>query len=243
MTGPETSSEDDVHETWQAKRIGLRSRAPFPFHVLVACCLLAVTAMAWAQPQNNDYYKARLTKSGADLLRKVEGYHLKQGMDKMRNGSYAYAYADFDFILRYFPNHPRGLALITELCDVKWKDPRCSSEARVRNAIDINPDAAQTYVVYGVHLQRLKRIPEAIEAYKKGIALDPAEGNAHYNLGLIYLEQKQFEPANRHAQLAYALGMPYPALRDKLMQAGQWRPMDPEQIKRELASTGRAASR
>jgi len=217
-------------------RTAPRSRASTLFRFVVTCGLLVAAAGAAAQPQDNDYYKARLTKEGADLLRKVEGYHLKQGMDKMRAGSYAYAYGDFDFILRYFPNHPQGLALITELCDVRWKNDRCDSEARLRKAIELNPRAPQTYVVYGVHLQRLKRTAEAVESYKRAIELDPAAGNAHYNLGLIYLEQKEFELANRHAQLAYATGMPYPALRDRLTQAGQWKPMDADALKRELAS-------
>lgn len=223
-----------MHQMPNGKRITPRSRPSAPFHFIVACVLLVTAAMAEAQPQDNDYHKARLTKDGADLLRKVETYHLKQGIDKMRKGSYSSAYGDLDFILRYFPNHPRGLALYSELCDIKWKNPRCETETRFRRAVDINPLAPQTYVVYGVHLQRLNRIPEATESYKRALALDPAAVNAHYNLGLIYLEHKQFELANRHAQLAYAIGMPYPALRDKLTEASQWKPMDAEEVKREL---------
>ena len=224
-----------MHTMPTSRRTAHRSRAANLFRLLLACGLLVAASTAGAQPQNNDYYKARLTKDGADLLRKVETFHLKQGMEKMQAGQYRSALGDFNFILRYFPNHPRGLALVAELCDVKWKDPHCETEERFGRAIALNPNAAQTYVVYGVHLQRLKRIPEAMESYKRAIALDPKDANAHYNLGLIYLEQKQFELANRHAQLAYAIGMPYPALRDKLTQAGQWKPLEAEVLKRELA--------
>ncbi len=35
--------------------------------------------------------------------------------------------------------------------------------------------------------------------------------NAHYNLALTYLDTKQFELANQHAQRAYALGATRPA--------------------------------
>lgn len=220
-------------------RAVLRRRAARRWRI-VACSLLAAAATAQAQPQGNDYYQARSTKEGRSLLSRVEGYHLEQGVGKMHAGRYSYAYADFDFILRYFPNHPRGLALFAELCDVKWKNPRCDTEARLKNAIEINPRAPQTFIVYGMHLQRLNRVPEAIESYKRAAVLNPASAAAHYNLGLIYLEQKQFELANRHAQLAYSIGMPYPGLRDKLTQAGQWKAMDEDEIKRELASPDKA---
>jgi tetratricopeptide (TPR) repeat protein len=207
----------------------------FPSRILVTCGILAFTATAEAQPQYNDYYKARTSKGGAALIRKVELYHLEPATTKMQAGKYQYALGDVEFILRYFPNHPRGLALISELCDVKWRNTRCDSESAMRMAIEINPNASATYVVNGVHLQRRGRVPEAIQSYQRAIALDPRSANAHYNLGLIYLEQKQFDLANHHAQLAYALGMPYPALRDKLVQAGQWKPIDAEALKRELS--------
>ena len=172
-----------MHGMLNCRRASPRSRATVPLHFIVSCVLLVAASMAEAQPQDNDYHKARLTKDGTELLRKVETYHLKQGIDKMRKGGYSSAYGDFDFILRYFPNHPQGLALFSELCDVKWKNPRCDSEVRFRKAIEVNPRAPQTYVVYGVHLQRINRIPEATESYKRALALDPAAVNAHYNLG------------------------------------------------------------
>jgi tetratricopeptide (TPR) repeat protein len=158
----------------------------------------------------------------------------------MKMGSYGYALQDFEFILRYFPNHPRALALISELCDVKWQDLRCDSKTWFKKAIEVNPRASQTFLINGVHLHRLKQLPQAVESYKRAIELDPSSGNAHYNLALIYLEQGQYEPANRHAQFAYALGMPFPGLRDKLTKAQQWKPMDPEQIKRELGAPANA---
>lgn len=201
--------------------------------------MLVASTVAFAQPQDNDYYAARQTSYGVHLLGVVEGHHLEQGLTKMRAGNYYFAHGDFEFILRYFPNHPRALAHMSELCDLRWKDARCDVEEWFRKAVAINARAPQTFLAYGVHLQRSNRPQDAIEAYKRAIELDPLQGNAHYNLGLIYLEKKQYDAANRHAQLAYALAMPFPALRDKLMQAGQWRPMEAAELKRELSPTGK----
>jgi tetratricopeptide (TPR) repeat protein len=61
---------------------------------------------------------------------------------------------------------------------------------------------------------------------EKALTLDPNSINAHYNLGLTYFETKQFELANEHAQRAYQLGASPPGLRDKLVRAKQWRPID-----------------
>ena len=220
--------------------IGFRALARGQWRFIVACCLFTAATAAGAQQGNRDYYGANLTKSGAHLLRLVEQHHIEPGVRKMRAGSYGFARDDFEFILRYFPNHPRVLALYSELCDVRWKKPLCDTDLFFRKAIEVNERVPETFIINGVHLQRVNRLPEAIESYKRAIALDPASGNAHYNLGLIYVEQKQFELANRHAQLAYALGIQFPGLRDKLTQAGQWTPLDADALTRALTTPDKA---
>lgn len=215
-----------------------RVRTSASGYLIAACGLLIAAMSAHAQPLGNDYYRAQSTQETAVLLVNVEKYHIGPGMEKMQQGGYNHARDDFEFVLKYFPNHPRGLALISELCDVRWRNPRCDSETWFKKAIELNPSASQTFLVNGVHLHRLKRLPEAVESYKRAVALDPRSGNAHYNLGLIYVEQKEYESANRHAQIAYALGMPFPALRDKLTKAGEWKPLDAEQLQRATATDG-----
>jgi tetratricopeptide (TPR) repeat protein len=189
------------------------------------------TTGAFGQAGNRDYYTAKLTKEGAELLKNVELYHIGPGISRMSTHTYGGALQDFEFILDFFPNHPRGLALISELCDLKWKSPQCDADAWFQKAIDRNPHASQTYLIYGLHLQRQNHLPEAIESYKKSIDLNPVSANAHYDLALAYFDQKQFDLANRHAQISYELGMPLPGLRDKLTRAGKWKPLDPEELK------------
>lgn len=208
----------------------------------IVTCMLVVSASAMAQEGNRDYYKANQSREEAQLLRNAEQYHIGPGIERMNSRNYGGAYEDFVFILRFFPNHPRALALISELCDLKWKSPRCEVEDWFQRAIARNPDASPTYLVYGLHLQRLNRLPEAIESYKKAISLDPGSVNAHYNLGLAYFAAKQYDLANREAQLSYALGVSLPGLRDMLTRAGQWKPLDPEELKRQLQAKPEATN-
>ena len=189
--------------------------------MLALACICLGSAPAVAQPTNNDYYKG----AGTELLRNVEKYHLGLATDKLRSRSYESGAGDIGFMLNYFPNHPRGLMLLIELCE-QWKSPRCDLQERFENAIAVNPNVAATYVLQGIYLYRAKRLPAAVTSLEKAVKLDPDSLNAHYNLGLVYFETKQFELANAHAQRAYQLGASVPGLRDKLKRAGQWKPID-----------------
>jgi tetratricopeptide (TPR) repeat protein len=188
--------------------------------LLLAVTLAALGPMdALAQDANNEYYASRGTK----LLHTVEQYHLYPGEEKFRQRNFESAFGDFTFILKYFPNHPRALLLMVQLCS-EWKSPHCSLDTVFDNALAVKADAPGTYVVKGIYLHRIRRYADAIDNYRKALELDPDSVNAHYNAALTYLEMRQYDAANRHAQRAYALGAQLPGLRQRLQKAGHWDP-------------------
>lgn len=174
-----------------------------------------------AQQTDNDYYASK----GTVLLRTVEAYHLGPAEEKLSLRHYPQARNELAFILRYFPNHPRALLLLGKLCS-EWKDAGCLTDDVFEKAIRVRPDEPSVYIVQGVHLHRIKRYKEAIASYEKALGLEPDSVNGHYNLALSLLETKQFDRANQHAQRAYALGAPLPGLRNRLQQAGHWKPSE-----------------
>ena len=186
-----------------------------------------------------DYYRAHLSTDSARALSNVEKHHLNEGITRMNSGGHRGALAEFTFILDRFPNHPRALALLSELCDVKWKDLRCESDVIFQRAIAINPRVSQTYVLDGLHHQRRGRRGDAIKAYHRALDINPRSANAHYNLALAYVDEKRFDLANLHGQASYALGFPLPGLKEKLSKAGHWKPLPDEEVKRitELRAT------
>ena len=190
----------------------------------VACTCLGSAPTNAQLKEDNDYY----TSGGTELLRNVEKYHVGPTTEKLRTRQYESASGDLAFTLRYFPNHPQGLVLLLQLCE-HWKSAQCAppmvSEVFER-AVAVNPNIAASYVAQSIYLYRVKRFPAAIASLEKARTLDPNSLNAHYNLGLVYFETKQFELANEHAQRAYQLGAQVPGLRDKLVRAGQWKPID-----------------
>lgn len=202
-------------------------RTSFAYAVIGALLMLGALAapqQARAQNTDNDYYQSR----GTALLNTVEKYHLYPGLAKYRDKHYDQAWQDFDFLLRYFPNHPRGLVVMTELCS-EWKSGRCALDVMFDKAIAVRPDAAGTFVAYGIYLHRIKRYNEAIETYQRALTLDPDSVNGHYNLALAYLDTKSYDLANEHAQRAYALGATVPGLRERLKKLGYWKPLPKEE--------------
>jgi len=197
-----------------------------------------VAGLAGAQATDNDYY----TTTDATLLRTVEHYHVVPAEEKIRTKFYSAARGDVDFVLRYFPNHPKGLLLMAQMC-ADGVTQHCDMDVVFDKAIAINPNVAGTYVTQGVYLHRIKRYREAIASYQRALAIDPNSLNGHYNLGLAYLETKQYDLANQEAQRAYALGAPFPGLRDRLKQSGQWKPAAaPQPGSADAAGTGAPTS-
>lgn len=187
--------------------------------VVAAACGYAV-----AQQSNNDYYAARSSARLSELLVAVEKYHLQPGIDKFRARQYPAAWGDFQFILNYFPNHPRALVLMGGLCET-WRTPKCNMATYFDQALRVAPESSGVYLTQGVYLQKQGKLNEAIESYKKSLQFDPSSANAHYNLGLAYAAAKRFDLANEHAQQAYASGVSLPGLQSKLVAAGAWKPL------------------
>jgi len=191
--------------------------------VTIAGSLLvsATAAMAARVDVNraNDYYSAL----GTGELKVVEQYHLGPCEQRLRERDYQRAYNECNFILKIFPNHPQALLLTSQSCE-RWQSPLCRLDEVFQNAVAINPTAPGTYVVRGIYLHQTHQYGKAIQSYEYALKLDPTLMNAHYNLALSYIETKQFDLANEHAQRAYALGATLPGLRNMLQSSGHWVP-------------------
>jgi tetratricopeptide (TPR) repeat protein len=62
----------------------------------------------------------------------------------------------------------------------------------------MDPNYALAFFDLGNVLDELRRLPEAIEAYKRAITLVPTYADAHYNLALAYERSEQPRRALRH---------------------------------------------
>ena len=84
------------------------------------------------------------------------------------------------------------------------------------------PDDGTVLMIHGIYTLRKGDARAAIAKFKRSEELSGPNANLHYNLGLAYLEVRDYDNALDRARSAYRLGFPLPGLRNKLQEAGKW---------------------
>ena len=191
---------------------------------LFALWTACVTPSLAQSDKPRDFSEVQRNEPGVLVI--LDRLHIQLGDQKLRQRWYEGAFQEARYVLNLVPNHPQGLILLVQACE-QWKSPKCNVEEAFRRALAINPDVAGTYTTQGIYLHRARKYTEAIESFKRALDLDPNSVNAQYNIGLTYIETKQYDLANQHAQQAYALGAPFPGLRNRLQKVGYWKPAPP----------------
>jgi len=176
-------------------------------------------------PERLDYYNP------VDQMRigQIEGNHFDAQTEALVRGitSGVYPGTDIEFLVRYVPNHPRGLAALVRL-SFRDRTPKPAGmtlgvECYLVRALIFKPGDAEVEKIYGTYLAKQGRYKESLGHFKAAESAAPGDILIAYNLGLVYFELKDYEQARSYAQRAYAGGVSLPGLRDKLAKAGQWR--------------------
>ena len=161
----------------------------------------------------------------------IERFHFTPEVESLTRGkSSTVIGADIDFMLRNFPNHHRALVAMMRLGE-KEKTPQPAGAAfsvacYFDRAIRFRPDDIVARMLYATYLSKNRREADAsgqLEMAAKTAADDPF---SHYNIGLIYLEMKNYDRALEQAHKVYGLGFARTELKDRLKSAGRWK--DPE---------------
>ena len=160
-------------------------------------------------------------------IRQIESHHFDADTENLVRGITGSIGADLDFLVRYSPNHHRGLAAMVRL-SLKDKTSKPSGvkipvECYLLRALEFKPDDVEVQKIYATYLARLGRDAEALARFEEAEKLAPEDPFLAYNLGLLLTEKRDFERARMYAEKAYAGGVQLPGLRDKLARQGQWR--------------------
>jgi tetratricopeptide (TPR) repeat protein len=180
-------------------------------------------AFRW-EPERLDYNAAKDRRR----ISQVESHHFDARVESLVRGQTGrWPGGDIDFLVRYSPNHHRGLAALVRL-SLRDKTPKpvgvnIPVECYLLRALEFTPSDAEIHKIYGTYLARLGRDPEAIAKFEQAEKLTPDDPVIAYNLGLLLTEKRDFERARMYAEKAYAGGLQLPGLRDKLARQGQWR--------------------
>ena len=96
-------------------------------------------------------------------------------------------------------------------------------ECYLLRALEFTPTDPEVLKIYGTYLARLGRDAEALARFEQAEKLAPDDPVIAYNIGLLLTDKRDFERARAYAKKAYAGGIQFPGLRDKLARKGQWR--------------------
>jgi tetratricopeptide (TPR) repeat protein len=159
----------------------------------------------------------------------VEQHHFTSKVENLISGESATLEQDLNYTLRTFPNHHRALWSVARL---QLKTPRplggdptyLTAECYFERAIQFSPQDGTARMVYGIYLHKKGEHANALAQYKDALQLMPNSSEAHYNVGLLYLDMNNMVAAREHAEKAYSMGYPLQGLKNRLVQAGQWKP-------------------
>jgi tetratricopeptide (TPR) repeat protein len=203
------------------------------------CAMLAplvalLTSVATAAPECGalqNAYGPFDYRTSREQLGIVETYHFTPEVETLRSGSTATIGGDLDYTLRASPNHHRALNAMMNLAfkerNAKPRGAHYTVDCYFDRAMRFAPNDGEVLILYGIYLARTNRKQEAVTALEKAVKYESANPNAYYNLGLVYLDLKNYPEALKDAQRAYQLGSQLPGLRDKLKAAGQWKELPP----------------
>jgi tetratricopeptide (TPR) repeat protein len=192
---------------------------------------LGVCTQVWAQVDPTacpvgkpfgDYLKDK------DKVAMSERYHFTPQVEALIRGQSSEKIgADIDFMLVNYPNHHRALFAMMRLGE-KEKTPQPSGakypiDCYFDRAVRFRPDDAVAKMLYATYLSKSGRQADAGAQLEAAVKTAPDSPFTQYNVGLIYLEMKNYDRALEQAHKAYGLGFPRTELRDRLKSAGHWR--------------------
>jgi tetratricopeptide (TPR) repeat protein len=169
-----------------------------------------------------DYYNSE----DKHLLDLVEMAHFTSNVENLRHGNTGTLGGELSYTLVMFPNHPRALAAMAKLSlrekNLKPKGSKYSIECFFDRAIRAKPNDGVIRMIYGEYLIKAGQPDKATAQLEAAISLQPEDPTINYNLGLLYMQRKDYERAKTHAKKAYELGFPLPGLKNQLIKAGKW---------------------
>lgn len=156
----------------------------------------------------------------------VTGAHFTEEVRHLVSGrSSLTPLGDLDYTVRAIPNHHDALFSIVRYYTEKSKwaeyadpyaydhDNPTPPECYLNRAIAFAPDDPLVYAIYGIYLYKIEMYDEAAAKLEKALSLNNKLAEVHYNLGLVYVKQENYEGAAEHADAAEKLGYPLKGLK------------------------------
>ena len=201
-------------------------------YLLAGALLLGAVGSVQAQDRltcgslENHYGPIDFRKAYKQQLDLVEKVHFTAGVESLTRVGSSYFADDISYTLRVFPNHPRALITIQRLAEREKTDKPAYAQWSIpcyfERAIRFQRDDVIVRMLFASYLIKKNRFDEATQQLDQTIELAGDEPFTHYNIGLVFLDMKNYERALEQAHRAAELGFTRTALKDRLVAAGKW---------------------
>jgi predicted Zn-dependent protease len=152
-----------------------------------------------------DYFDASTDRIVKQRLQAVERFHMNKDLfENISKGKYKFALGDIDFTLRYFPNHPRGLQLLTTVAALTKKT--ALPIGYFEKAIALYPGHAITHAQYGWYFVTIGDLDNGIQKLNHSIQMDPKLTAGHVWLAQAYEKKGDLKLAREARERAKELG-------------------------------------
>jgi uncharacterized protein (TIGR02996 family) len=206
------------------------------FHILAGVVLLYMAGLAQAQEgsacgslKNHDGPFDYRTANGQQKSL-VEDNHFTPSIENLIKDHDNPFANDISYTLRVFPNHPRALITMQRLADREKVDKPAHAQwpmaCYYQRAIQFQPKDTMPRMLYADYLAKRNQPAEATRQLDEVIRLADDNPFTHYNVGLIFLDMKNYERALVQAHRAEELGLPRTEIKDRLVAEGKW--VDPQ---------------
>ena len=150
-------------------------------------------------------------------------------------------------MLHAYPNHHRALSAISRLAEkertIQPRGAAYTVECYFDRAMRLAPDDHVVRMLFASYLGKRNRVDDAARLLESVTQLGSDSGFTQYNVGLIYIELKQYERALAQAHRAAALGFGRLELRQALERVGKWQDPPPAPAPTPASAPEAASSR
>lgn len=200
---------------------------------LLLTCLAAMTQPAWAGTAKEcgtlewNYGPFDYRTATAHERKLVESAHFTPEAEELREAPTGSLGSDIKYTLSVFPNHARALLAMERLVAKERRNPangaKYTIECFYERALRFKPDDPIPRMLYVNYLIRNnKQLDEArthLDYVAESTQDDPL---TQFNVGMLYMDMKDYDKALIQAHHVMALGIDRPELRDRLTAVGRW---------------------
>lgn len=218
-------------------RISPSRSIPAALAVLAVTCLLgplpALAATAVADSGGicgslaNGYGPYDYRRDRGPTLEVVEKRHFTTEIKMLRTYRAESPGSNIAYTLHAFPNHHEALLATVKLAEKEKADPprdmRYTVDCYFERALRFRADDHTARLLYAQYLTSKNRQDDARKHIEEVSRTAKDNAFTQYNIGLLYLDMKDYDKALQQAHLAMSLGFPRMGLKDSLSAAGKWR--------------------